>query len=152
MSEALVQTAAGFPVSLVLVGSGKMGGAMLAGWLATGLPPASITVIDPLPGETLRQLALTTGFALNPSTPPAAAPEVLVLGIKPQMLDAAASTLQAYMGGDTLVVSILAGKTVDDLRTRLPEAGAFVRAMPNLPASVGRGMTGAFASPETSVR
>ncbi len=142
-------TVSALPSSLVLVGAGKMGGAMLEGWLAMGLAPAAVTVVDPMPGDVLKALASEKGFALASRIPAAAAPDVLVLGIKPQMLEAAAPAIAPHVGPDTLVVSILAGKTIADLRDRLP-ARAVVRAMPNLPASVGRGMTGAFASPETT--
>ena len=72
-------------------------------------------------------------------------PEVLVLGIKPQMLDDAAANLRTMVGPTTLTVSILAGKTIGDLRSRIPGLGAVVRAMPNLPASVQRGVTASCA-------
>lgn len=142
-------TAIRLPSSLVLVGAGKMGGAMLEGWLAMGLSPSAVTVIDPVPSAELAARAVEAGFALNPSSPPSAAPEVLVLGIKPQMLDAAAPGIAPFIGPSTLVLSILAGKTVANIRDRLP-AKAVVRVMPNLPASVGRGMSGAFADAGTS--
>ena len=136
------------PASLVLMGAGKMGGAMLEGWLAAGLSAARTTVLDPDPSDALRALCTVRGIALNPDAPPE--PAVLVLGIKPQGLDAAAPVAAGLAGEGTLVVSILAGKTVADLRARLPRARAFVRAMPNLPASIGRGATGAYATPEVS--
>ena len=69
-----------------------------------------------------------------------------MLAIKPQMLDEAAPALNGSLGPETLIISILAGKTIGDLRRRLPAAGAIVRAMPNLPASIGRGATGAAAN------
>lgn len=134
------------PASLTLVGAGKMGGAMLAGWLAGGLDPARTTVLDPHASPDLEALCAARGLSLNPDRVPAA--EALVLAMKPQGLDAAASNLAPLVGSDTLVVSILAGKTIADLRARLPRARAIVRAMPNLPASIGRGATGAVASAE----
>jgi len=137
-----------FPASLVLVGAGKMGGAMLEGWLAGGFDPRHISVIDPKPADTLIALASQYGFALNPADGPAAA-EVVVLAIKPQMLDEAAPHFRHMIGPKTLVVSVLAGKTVADLSARLPQDKAYpviVRAMPNLPASVGRGVTGCYAA------
>lgn len=137
-----------FPASLVLVGAGKMGGAMLEGWLAGGFDPRHISVIDPKPADHLKALATRHGFALNPSDVPTAA-EVVVLAIKPQMLDEAAPHFQQVIGPNTLVVSVLAGKTVADLSSRLPQGQtprAIVRAMPNLPASVGRGVTGCYAA------
>jgi len=134
-----------FPQSLVLVGAGKMGGAMLEGWIGAGLSGSAVTVMDPLPSDELKAFAAQHHIAINPTTP-VAAPEVLVLGIKPQMLDAAAPQLAPLASAQTLVVSILAGKTIANLKARLPQAQAFVRAMPNLPASVGRGISGAAAN------
>ncbi|MEE7490908.1 pyrroline-5-carboxylate reductase [Methylobacterium oryzae] len=136
------------PASLVLAGAGKMGGAMLAGWLDAGLDPRRTTIIDPVPARPIVDLCADRGIALNPPDPEPGA--VLVLGIKPQGLDTAAPGLDPLIGRDTLLVSILAGKTVADLRGRLPRARAIVRAMPNLPASIGRGATGACASSEVS--
>ena len=138
-----------FPSSLILVGAGKMGGAMLEGWLNSGLHGPSVTVIDPLPSEAMSALCQRAGAQLNPKETPAS-PAALVLGIKPQMLDAAAPTLAPLAGPETLVVSILAGKTIANLKARLPRARAIVRSMPNLPASVGRGISGAVASPEVT--
>lgn len=140
--------AASMPASLVLAGAGKMGGSMLAGWLAAGLDPRRTTLIDPVPSREIVDLCAERGLALNPPDPEPGA--VLVLGIKPQGLEAAASGLDRLIGCDTLLVSILAGKTVANLRDRLPHARAVVRAMPNLPASIGRGATGAYANREVT--
>jgi pyrroline-5-carboxylate reductase len=136
------------PSSLVLVGAGKMGGSMLEGWLAAGLPPQGVTVIDPRPSEEMTRFCAERGIALNSAG--AAAPDVLVLGIKPQTLDEAAPRVNGLLGPHTVIVSILAGKTIGDLRSRLPAATAIVRAMPNLPASIGRGATGAAANAEVT--
>src|SRR4051794_29254258 len=135
------------PSSLVLVGAGKMGGAMLEGWLAVGLDPAAVAVIEPAPSPEIRSLC-ARGIRLNPESPGPA--EIVVLAIKPQTLPAAAPTIAPLVGPDTLLVSIVAGKTIADLRARIPSARAIVRAMPNLPASVRRGATGAAASPQVS--
>ena len=82
-----------WPQTLVLAGAGKMGGAMLKGWLAGGLPAAGVTVLEPSPSQEMRGLAERHGFALNPDavTPP----ETLVLAIKPQILESAAPRLAA---------------------------------------------------------
>lgn len=141
--------ASDLPSSLVLVGAGKMGAAMLEGWLSVGLAPEALTVVDPQPSEAVAALCRARGSRLNPpraKVPPA----VAVLAIKPQMLEAASGQIAGVVGPDTLVVSVLAGKTVADLQARLPRARAIVRAMPNLPASIGRGATGAFANAHTS--
>ena len=136
-----------FPASLVLAGAGKMGAAMLRAWLGAGLAPGALTVIDPAPAADISSLAKDAGFALNR---PAAAPEVLVLAIKPQALDEATS-LAALAGPNTLVISILAGKTIANVHARLPQAGAIIRAMPNLPAAIGRGVAGLTAEEGASV-
>ena len=142
--------ASNLPSSLVLVGAGKMGGAMLEGWLSVGLAPEALTVVEPQPSETIAALCRARGVRLNPQGGKPAAPAVAVLAIKPQMLEAASPHIADLVGPDTLVVSILAGKTIADLQARLPRARAIVRAMPNLPASIGRGATGAFANAATS--
>ncbi len=136
------------PSSLILVGAGKMGGSMLEGWLKVGMKPEGVTVLDPRPSEEMTRFCRENGIALNPASP--AAPDVLVLAIKPQMLDEAASALNGTLGPQTLIISILAGKTIGDLRSRLPASGAIVRAMPNLPASIGRGATGAAVNEKVS--
>jgi pyrroline-5-carboxylate reductase len=139
-----------WPHSLALVGAGKMGGAMLKGWIAGGLAPSTVTLIDPSPSPDMIDFAAAQGVAVNPAV--RAAPEVLVLAIKPQMLDAAAPGVVALAGAQTLVLSIVAGKTIANLAARLPEARAFVRAMPNTPAAVGRGVTGAAAGAAVTAR
>lgn len=136
------------PASLTLVGAGKMGGAMLSGWLAGGLDPARTAIVEPAPSPEIADLCAARGIALNPAAPRAA--EAVVLAIKPQGLAAAAPALAPLIAPGSLVVSILAGKTIADLKARLPGARAVVRAMPNLPASIGRGATGAAASSEVT--
>jgi len=141
-----------WPRSLALAGVGKMGGAMLEGWLAGGLAPAGVRLIEPSPSAAIQALARRRAIALNAATGAAEPPEVLVLAVKPQMLDAAAPQLAALAGPDTLVISIIAGKTIADLAARFGSARAFVRAMPNTPAAIGRGATGAAASAEVTER
>ncbi len=123
--------------SLVLAGAGKMGGALLRAWLDRGYDPRTINVIEPRPSQEICDLAKSRGFAL---APPAQPPQILVLAMKPQNLDEAVAGLAPFVGPDTLVVSILAGKTIANIAARFPQAKAIVRAMPNLPAAVGRGM------------
>jgi pyrroline-5-carboxylate reductase len=139
-------TAGGLPASLVLVGAGKMGGAMLRGWLALGMGGKAVTIVDPYPSQEITDLAAQHQIRLNPAPGATAAPEALVLSIKPQTLDAAAADIAPLVGPKTLVLSIMAGKTIANIAARLPAASAIVRAMPNTPAAVGRGITGAAAS------
>ena len=136
-----------WPKTLVLAGAGKMGGAMLKGWLTGGLPAGGTTIVEPTPSPELLTLAADYGVRVNPAD--IAPPEALVLAIKPQMLDKAADTLAPLAGADTLVVSVIAGKTIANLQGRLPDARAFVRVMPNTPAAVGRGA--AAGAPNSSV-
>jgi pyrroline-5-carboxylate reductase len=137
-----------WPARLVLVGAGKMGGAMAQGWLDAGLPASSLTLLEPSPSPEIAALAASRGVALNPDR--SAPPEMLVLAVKPQSLDQAAPRIAALAGGRTLVLSIIAGKTIANLMSRLPQARAAVRAMPNTPAAIGRGVTAAFANPAVS--
>lgn len=137
-----------WPESIALVGAGKMGGAMLRGWLAGGLRPEGVAILDPAPAPEMIELARSRGLALPP--PPGFKPEVVVLAVKPQTLDAAAPSIAELAHADALVVSIIAGKRIADLQARAPKARAFVRAMPNTPAAVGRGMSVCCAGPGVS--
>lgn len=120
---------------LWLVGAGNMGGAMLRGWLAAGLDPALVTVIDPHPG------ALPDGVLALPAPPSdGAAPTTLVLAVKPQLLDMVAPGLAPTLEPQTLLVSILAGVEIASLRRRFATPRAVVRIMPNLPVSIAKGV------------
>ena len=132
-------------VPLLIFGAGKMGGAMLNGALKAGWPAAIITVIDPNPADTLCALAAREGFALNPAARTGVS-KLVLLAIKPQMLDSAAQTLASHISGETVLVSIMAGKSIADMKARLPQLTKLVRAMPNTPAAIGRGITGAYAT------
>jgi pyrroline-5-carboxylate reductase len=123
---------------LVLLGCGKMGSALLDGWLARGLPPAAVTVLEPNPTPRLAALA-AQGLALNADLPPD--PAVAVLAVKPQMMGDALPRLAALGGGRTLFVSIAAGTPIARLEAALGPATPIVRAMPNTPAAIGRGLT-----------
>ncbi|WP_343068928.1 pyrroline-5-carboxylate reductase [Azospirillum tabaci] len=129
--------------TILLLGAGRMGGAMLRGWLAQGVPASAISVADPSPAPDLVELSARTGVRLNPAD--GAAVDTLVVAVKPQMVESAATGVQAMLAPHTLVLSIMAGKTLADLRRLFPAAGSVVRAMPNLPAAVGRGATVAVA-------
>lgn len=132
--------------AIVLAGAGKMGAAMLEGWLAAGVPAAKITVIEPQPGEHVQRLAHQHGFALKARADESvASPAVLVMAVKPQVMDAVFQALAAHANRDTVVLSIAAGRTIDSFARHLAHP-AIVRAMPNTPAAIGRGITGAVAS------
>lgn len=134
---------------ILLIGAGKMGGAMLDGWLKDGLRASDVLVIEPHPAPRLLELS-RQGLALNPATGDIGPVACILLAVKPQMLDTAAAALEAVAGPDTLLISVVAGKTIANLRARAPKVRAVVRAMPNTPAAVGRGITGCAASPEVT--
>jgi pyrroline-5-carboxylate reductase len=118
---------------------------MAQGWLDAGLSASSLTILEPNPSSEIASLAAGRGVALNPhiAAPP---PEMLVLAVKPQSLDQVAPQITALAGEHTLLLSIIAGKTIANLLARLPMARAVVRAMPNTPAAIGRAVTAAFAN------
>ena len=130
------------PGTLVLVGAGKMGSALLAGWLALGLDPRILAVIEPKPSKELLALK-RRGLKINPTTKTLGAAAVIVLAIKPQATPEVLPGLVPLLGTKTLVVSIMAGRTIRFLERTLPSA-AIVRSMPNTPAAIGRGITVAY--------
>ena len=120
---------------LVLLGCGKMGSAMLAGWLDGGLPASSVWVRDPAPSDWLR----AQNVHLNAEWPEN--PALVLVAVKPQMMADALPTLAALGGGETLFVSIAAGTPLEYFETVLGPSTPIVRAMPNTPAAIGRGIT-----------
>ena len=139
--------------SLVLVGAGKMGGAMLYGWFAQGLNAKTVVVIEPQPGKSLKAMA-RRGVKLNPKPGPKAKADTaaIVIAVKPQTAPDAVPPLGLYVGKSTLVLSIMAGRTIGFLEKTLPPGTAIVRAMPNTPAAIGRGISVAVANAKVSAR
>jgi len=129
--------------AIVLAGAGKMGGALLTGWLAQGLDPARVAVIEPHLSDDIRALA-AKGVRLNPAATDPGEVTALVVAVKPQMFREAGSALRAFVSPSTLVVSIMAGTTIGMLGEVC--GGRVVRAMPNTPAAIGRGITVAVAA------
>jgi pyrroline-5-carboxylate reductase len=148
MSSSATATAlAQINAPLVLAGAGKMGGAMLAGWLAQGLDAKRVVVIEPHPSDDIRAL-VTKGIRLNPSPKDVGAVATLVVALKPQSFREAGSDLKPFAGPATLVVSIMAGTTIAAIEAVC--GPIVVRAMPNTPAAIGRGITVAVASKNVS--
>lgn len=135
--------------SIALIGAGNMGGAMLSGWLKNGVPGASVTVIDPSPSEAMKAVIVDAGARHLASPPSGLAADILFLAVKPQLMDVVLPPLKPMVGAGTVVVSVAAGKTLSYLQGYLGDA-AMVRAMPNTPAMIGRGVTGAYANPKVS--
>ncbi len=124
--------------TIALAGAGKMGGAMLTGWLAQGLDPKRVVVIEPQPSPEISALAAKS-VRLNPSASDAGRVDTLVVAVKPQSFCEAGNTMKPFVGASTLVVSIMAGTPIATIEQVC--GGTVVRAMPNTPAAIGRGIT-----------
>jgi pyrroline-5-carboxylate reductase len=146
-SSATASALAQINAPLVLAGAGKMGGAMLSGWLAQGLDAKCVAVIEPQPSDEIRALA-AKGIRLNPSPKDVGAVATLVIALKPQSFREAGPDLKPFAGPATLVVSIMAGTTIASIEDVC--GGSVVRAMPNTPAAIGRGITVAVAAKNVS--
>ncbi|MGB0960163.1 MAG: pyrroline-5-carboxylate reductase [Halocynthiibacter sp.] len=121
---------------LVLLGCGKMGSAMLEGWLGQGLPATSVWVQDPFPSEWLSGI---NGLHLNAALP--ANPAIVLVAVKPQMMEDALPVLKSYGNADTLFVSVAAGTATAYYETVLGAKTPIIRAMPNTPAAISQGIT-----------
>ena len=138
--------------TLLLVGGGKMGGALLAGWLARGLKPAQVVVVEPDQARAaeLRRTAGLRVVARGEDVPAALAPEVVLLAVKPQAMDAVVPLYRRAVSPGTVFLSIAAGKALAYFARHLGSDAAIVRSMPNTPAAVGRGITVACANAKVS--
>lgn len=132
--------------TILLAGAGKMGGAMLNGWLNAGVPLSRIAVIEPYLSDDLRKLA-ALDLIVNPEPGDIGPVAAMVVAIKPQMFADAAKLLASFVSPSTLVVSIMAGVPIARLAAGC--GGAVIRAMPNTPAAIGRGIT--VAVPDANV-
>ena len=124
--------------TVVLAGAGRMGGALLTGWLARGLAPSAVVVLDPHVSNDIAALA-AKGVRINPSPSTIGTVDALVLAVKPQMFAETTVQLRPLVHAATLVVSIMAGTTIGAIAAAC--GGSVVRAMPNTPAAIGRGIT-----------
>jgi len=129
---------------VMLVGAGKMGIALARGWLDAGLSPTNLVLVDPAPGEAARELADDYELVISPQAM-GLLPNVLVLAVKPQIIDAVMSSLVPVIAPHTLVVSIAAGIDIARLSHALGTQ-RIIRTMPNTPAQIGKGITGAVAA------
>ncbi len=138
-----------FSGTLLLLGAGKMGGALLDGWLARGLSPKKIAVIEPQPPKSLKALT-RRGLTLNPKSKIKTV-SAIVIAVKPQSAPAALPALAGYAHKSTVAISIMAGRTIGFIEKSLPGV-AVVRAMPNTPAAIGRGITVAVPNARVSAK
>lgn len=136
---------------ILLVGGGKMGGAMLAGWLKHGVKPADILVIEP-DRNAAAALRAQYKVGVGDSLPETLerAPSMVIFAVKPQVLAAVAPPYKRFVGPDTAFLSIAAGKTIAFFERHLGSQAAIIRAMPNTPAAVGRGITVLYANSAAS--
>jgi pyrroline-5-carboxylate reductase len=138
--------------NLLLAGCGKMGGAMLAGWIEKGVEPANVTVVEPN-SETAEALRLQHGVSTVPRPDDLdfnIKPNVIIFAVKPQVMDDVAPAYARFKGPDVVFLSIAAGKTIAYFENLVGSNAAIVRAMPNTPAAVGRGITVNFANAHVS--
>ena len=140
-----------FDGPLLLVGAGKMGGALLEGLVARGLDPRRVRVQDPNPPAEIATLLARHGIAAEPAIERLPEPPgVIVAAVKPQVMDAVFPPVARLAGPKTLTVSIAAGRTLKSFEAHLPSSAAVVRAMPNTPAAIGRGITVCVANPHVT--
>jgi pyrroline-5-carboxylate reductase len=133
--------------AVLLAGAGKMGTALLEGWLSRGLSPTSLIIQEPAPSSAAAELALRHAIRIEPLvTSVAHPPAVIVVAVKPQVMEAVFAPLAKLAGPQTVVLSIAAGRSIASFERYLPADCGVVRAMPNTPASIGHAITGAVAN------
>lgn len=135
--------------SICLVGAGNMGGAMLAGWLESGISADRINVVDPKPTNEMALLFKESGVDHFISAEDAPIVDVLFVAVKPQIIELVLPNMMEMIGDKTAVVSVAAGTTISTIASYVGEV-AIVRAMPNTPALMRRGVTGCFANKNTT--
>jgi pyrroline-5-carboxylate reductase len=135
---------------LVLVGAGKMGGAMLEGWLKQEIDRAKIAVIDPSPPEEIKTLIRQNGVGFNPPVSSIADVEIIVVAVKPQIAAEAMPAIASLKSSRPLVLSVVAGKTIGFFEKYFGSDAAVIRTIPNTPAAVGRGITAMAANKNVS--
>lgn len=133
---------------LVLVGAGKMGGAMLHGWVEAGLSTGAGILLDPMISDEMASYAEAHGLVVNPGSTSSA--RVLIIAIKPQMMDTVLPDLRRLVGPSSLIMSVAAGIPMSTYTNTFGDNARIIRAMPNTPAAVGRGMTVGYANAQAT--
>lgn len=129
---------------VVLVGAGKMGMAMADGWLDAGLSPDRLILVDPNPSSAVRNKASTVGLTVYQSVPNKDA-QVILLAVKPQVADEVLASIKPAIGDQTVLISVMAGISISKME-KLSGCAKVIRAMPNTPAQIGKGITGVFSN------
>ncbi|WP_419903798.1 pyrroline-5-carboxylate reductase [Kiloniella sp.] len=139
--------------TLLLIGCGKMGGAMLQGWLDRGLSGSQVTIVDPSAKasylDPFKKQGVVAVENLNDISD-SLSPALVMFAIKPQMMDDAIGDYRRFVKPDTVFLSVVAGKKISFYEDNLGSQAAIVRTMPNTPAAVSRGMTVLYANPNVS--
>lgn len=136
---------------LLLVGCGNMGRALVRGWLSAGLKPEALLLLDPAANDQILPEATGARFIANAADLPVGVnARLMLLAVKPQVMNSVLQDVRPYTGKHTLAVSVAAGVTLDQMRRGLGDAPSLIRAMPNTPAAVGAGVTGLVAEPGVS--
>jgi len=133
---------------IILVGCGKMGGAMLTGWLRQGIPASDIVVVEPNPVADLP--AGIRKVEAAEAVPADFSPALIILAVKPQVMDSVAPAYAAFAARGACFLSVAAGKTIARLNELLGGKAAIVRSIPNTPAAVSAGITVCSANPAVS--
>lgn len=131
---------------LVLIGAGKMGTAMLQGWLEAGVRGDQVTIFDPAPPPETMAVIAQHSISHNPSLDSISDIEAILVAVKPQMVDEVLPAMASLASGKPLVVSVVAGKTIAAFREHFGKDTPVIRTIPNTPAAVGRGITAVAAS------
>ncbi|WP_310618977.1 pyrroline-5-carboxylate reductase [Flexibacterium corallicola] len=131
---------------LVLVGAGKMGGALLAGWIANGVHPDAVVVVDPGPSSEMLAFLDEKGIRWEATTQGVPVAQALIVAVKPQLMEKVLPAIVTLVAQSTVVLSMAAGTSVETFHRHLGQETVVVRCMPNTPAQVGRGITGGYAS------
>jgi pyrroline-5-carboxylate reductase len=137
--------------TLVLVGAGKMGGAMLEGWLKAGADPKKVVALDPGPPAEVAALLAKHGIRHNPDVASIVDAEVVLVAVKPQVMDDVLAPLGGLAKSKPLVLSVVAGKTIAKLAQHFGDDASIIRTMPNTPAAIGRGITAMVGNAQVSV-
>jgi len=135
--------------TLVLAGAGKMGGAMLQGWLRGGADPKKLVVLDPSPPDEVKDLIEKHGVRWNPSVATITQAEVLLIAVKPQIMEDVLPGIVSLGASNPLIISVAAGKTIASFERHFGRNAAIIRTIPNTPAAIGRGITA--MAPNTNV-
>lgn len=132
---------------ILLVGAGRMGTALLRGWLTQGMAMNRVIVQEPSPQDEVVEFLKDAGIGSASAADSRVPPDVIVLAVKPQVMDQVAAAVAPLAGRETTILSIAAGRTIASLATHFGQNAPIVRAMPNLAAAIGRGVSALFASP-----